>query len=58
MIRVFDPRTAPEPAYPSTLPSIAETAYYEATEDLVGSQKASDKIGQIEQAKILHAPPG
>ncbi|PMD40932.1 dimethylaniline monooxygenase [Hyaloscypha variabilis F] len=43
---VFDPRVPPEPAYPSLIASVAETAYYEDAED--GN----------EEVVILHAPPG
>lgn len=46
--RVFDPRVSPEPAYPSLVPSIAETAYFE-----------EEKNGDVaEDTAVLHAPPG
>lgn len=58
--RVFDARVAPEPAYPSLVPSIAETAYYEdfvAGRGVSGSANDGER-GNNEEVKILHAPPG
>jgi hypothetical protein len=57
-IRVFDPRVPLEPAYPSLIASVAETAYYEDTEDGVHSKKAGGDVGKKEEVAIVHAPPG
>ncbi|TVY19863.1 Flavin-containing monooxygenase ustF2 [Lachnellula arida] len=57
---VFDARVAPEPAYPSLVPSIAETAYYEDSVAERGVSGSASDGGRenSEEVKILHAPPG
>ncbi|TVY47036.1 Flavin-containing monooxygenase [Lachnellula occidentalis] len=57
---VFDTRVAPEPAYPSLVPSIAETAYYEdlLAEHGVSGHASNGERENSEDVKILHAPPG
>ncbi|TVY45229.1 Flavin-containing monooxygenase [Lachnellula subtilissima] len=57
---VFDARVAPEPAYPSLVPSIAETAYYEDIDRELGDSAHASDDGREnnENVKILHAPPG
>lgn len=58
--RVFDAHVAPEPAYPSLVPSIAETAYYEDVDSKRGDPRhtSEDVRENSENLKILHAPPG
>lgn len=53
--RVFDQRLSPEPAYPNTIASLAETAYFAGKN---GHTEHDAKYNPEQDPEILHAPPG
>lgn len=67
--RVYDSRTAVEPAYPATLPSVGDSPAFEsvletgdrkARRDSPVDQESLDayRVSDYKDLEILHAPPG